>query len=84
MFVNVFLFFVVGRRVSNQGLIQFPCNGDHRFFYIHIISHDSPPVPSLRDQEEKPSPPALEPPPSRLFSCLEFVRSLHCLSQCRA
>ena len=57
MFVNVFLFFVVGRRVSNQGLIQFPCNGDHRFFYIHIISHDSPPVPSLRDQEETPAPP---------------------------
>ena len=81
MFVNVLLFFDVGRRVQSQGLIQFRLQ---RRPSIHIISHDSPPVPSLRDQEEKPPPPALEPPPSRLFSCLEFVRSLHCLAQCRA
>ena len=54
MFVNVLLFFDVGRRVESQGLIQFRLQ---RRPSIHIISHDSPPVPSLRDQEEKPSPP---------------------------
>ena len=54
MFVNVLLFFDVGRRVQSQGLIQFRLQ---RRPSIHIISHDSPPVPSLCDQEEKPSPP---------------------------
>ena len=54
MFVNVLLFFDVGRRVQSQGLIQFRLQ---RRPSIHLISHASPPVPTLRDQEEKPSPP---------------------------
>ena len=53
MSVNVLLFFDVGRRVQSQGLIQFRLQ---RRPSIHIISHDSPPVPSLRDQEETPAP----------------------------